>query len=142
MADYYAILGISHAAEVDEVAKAYRRAALTYNPLCNPDSEDEAELTRRFKLVSQAYVVLSSAKTRAVYDAYAENGVRHGGTFEVNSGLAIDQIDPDEVFRRFFGVDNPFQVIGDVSGLHSTQHHFYSEAAAEKAPPTSHRRAG
>jgi DnaJ-class molecular chaperone len=133
MADYYAILGISHASQSDEIAKAYRRAALTYNPECNPAADNPAELKRRFKLVSQAYVVLSDVKTRAIYDAYAESGVRHGGTFEGgNSGLDIDAVDPDVVFRRFFGVDNPFQVIGDTSGLHGTQHHFYSEAAAAK----------
>lgn len=133
MADYYAILGISHAAESDEIAKAYRRAALTYNPECNPNSEDPPELARRFKLVSQAYTVLANPKTRAVYDAYAESGVRHGGAFDPQGAVAVDEIDPAEVFRRFFGVDNPFQIIGDVSGLHSNQHHFYSEAAAAQA---------
>lgn len=137
MADFYAILGISHAAESDEIAKAYRRAALTFNPDCNPDATNVVELRRRFTLVSQAYVVLSNPKTRAIYDAYAESGVRHGGTFSHNEGLDIDAIDPDTTFRQFFGVDNPFQIIGDATGLHSTQHHFYSEVAGSAAtlPP-------
>jgi DnaJ-class molecular chaperone len=136
MADYYAILGISHASETDEIAKAYRRAALTFNPESNQSqTEDKTELARRFRLVSQAYTVLSDAKLRAIYDAYGESGVRHGGTLYDKKGLDVDAIDPDEVFRKFFGVDNPFQAIGDISGLHSTQHRFFSDAAAAKPPP-------
>ena len=134
MTDYYAILGISHAAHDDEIAKAYRRAALTYNPECNQDAKDVTELARRFKLVSQAYVVLSDTKTRAIYDSYGDAGVRQGNIGSDN-GLAVDQIDPNVVFRRFFGVDNPFQIIGTASGLHGTQHHFFSASAAAVPSP-------
>jgi DnaJ family protein B protein 4 len=138
MADYYAILGISHEAQADDIAKAYRRAALTYNPACNPDAPGQQELARRFKLVSQAYVVLSDQTIRAVYDAYGESGVRHGGTGKVGipGGVAVEKTDPDAVFRQFFGVDNPFQVLGDISGVQNTQHNFYSSSAAvDKNPP-------
>jgi len=138
MADFYAILGLSHTAEADDIAKAYRRAALTYNPECNLEHPDRAELERRFKLVSQAYVVLSDPKTRAVYDVYGEFGVLNGGTGKVGipGGVQLDQVDPGAVFRRFFGVDNPFQVLGDISGLKNNQHHFFSSSAAlDKNPP-------
>ena len=210
MTDYYAILEISRAAQADDIAKAYRRAALTYNPSINhtaadgsgaqsqtddyqqlPDIQQQqqqqrnqhtsmvrkalsmqhsaadrargngvgtvnmttstltaAEKQRRFKLVSQAYTVLSQPKLRAVYDAYGEDGVRHGGTGSIGipGGLAIDDIDPEKTFRTFFGVDSPFQVLGNrnilsaekgqVSGLTNTQHHFFSESAAvDKSPP-------
>jgi DnaJ-class molecular chaperone len=138
MSDYYTVLGISHQAESDAVAKAYRRSALTYNPECNPNHSDPRYLTRQFRLVSQAYVVLSNPKVRAIYDQFGEDGVRHGGTGTVGvpGGLDIDAINPDEVFRRFFGVDNPFQVIGDVSGVNNNQHSFYSaDAAIDHNPP-------
>jgi DnaJ family protein B protein 4 len=138
--DYYTVLGISHQAEADAVAKAYRRAALTYNPECNLDNPDKQTLARNFKTVSQAYVVLSDPKMRAIYDQYGEDGVRHGGTGSVGvpGGLNIDEIDPDAVFRRFFGVDNPFQVIGEISGVNNNQHTFYSVTAAidDKPPKT------
>ena len=148
MSDYYAILGISHAAQADDIAKAYRRAALTFNPDIkrpggddvDPGTDDMTidEKRRRFKLVSQAYVVLSDQKARAVYDAYGDNGVRHGGTGGVGipGGLDIDKTDPDQVFRKFFGVDSPFQVLGNISGNDNTQHQFYSQSAAQnKNPP-------
>ena len=138
MSDFYSILGISHQAESDAIAKAYRRSALTYNPECNPNHPDPRALARQFKLVSQAYVVLSDPKIRAIYDQYGEDGVRHGGTGDVGvpGGLNIDAVNPDTVFRRFFGVDNPFQVIGDLNGAGNNQHSFYSSSAAiDKNPP-------
>lgn len=138
MSDYYTVLGISHQAEADAVAKAYRRSALTYNPECNPNHPDQRHLARQFRLVSQAYVVLSDPKIRAIYDQYGEDGVRHGGTGTVGvpGGLQIDAINPDAVFRRFFGVDNPFQVIGDINGVNNNQHTFYSNSAAvDHNPP-------
>lgn len=138
MSDYYTVLGISHQAEADAVAKAYRRSALTYNPECNVNHPDPRSLARQFKIVSQAYVVLSDPKMRSIYDQYGEDGVRHGGTGSVGvpGGLNIDDINPDVVFRRFFGVDNPFQVIGDISGVNNNQHTFYSNSAAiDPNPP-------
>lgn len=138
MSDFYSILGISHQAESDAIAKAYRRSALTYNPECNSNHADPRALARQFKLVSQAYVVLSDPKIRAIYDQYGEDGVRHGGTGDVGvpGGLNIDSVNPDTVFRRFFGVDNPFQVIGDLNGTSNNQHLFYSTSAAiDKNPP-------
>lgn len=138
MTDYYAVLGLSRSAEGDAIAKAYRRQALTYNPDCNLDHDDPVELGRLFKLVSQAYVVLSDPKLRAIYDAYGEDGVRHGGTGNVGvpGGLAVEDTDPNAVFRQFFGVDSPFQVIGDINGVRNNQHHFFStDAATDKNPP-------
>jgi DnaJ-class molecular chaperone len=138
MTDYYAVLGLSRSAEGDAIAKAYRRQALTYNPQCNLEHSDPKELARLFKLVSQSYVVLSDPKLRAIYDAYGEDGVRHGGTGDVGvkGGLAVQDVDPNAVFRQFFGVDSPFQVLGDINGVRSNQHQFFSEdAAINKHPP-------
>jgi DnaJ family protein B protein 4 len=138
MTDFYAVLGIGRTAEPEAIAKAYRRSALTYNPECNSSHDDQVELARRFKLVSTAYYVLSDAKLRAIYDVYGEDGVRHGGTGKVGvpGGVALDEVKPDVVFRQFFGVDSPFQVLGDITGSRGNQHQFYSEiAAVDKNPP-------
>ena len=83
-------------------------------------------------------MVLSDPKLRAIYDAYGEDGVRHGGTGDVGvpGGLAVEDTDPNAVFRQFFGVDSPFQVIGDINGVRNNQHHFFStDAATDKNPP-------
>lgn len=124
MADYYEILGISHQAENDEIAKAFRRYAMAYNPLCHQQSTDLEVLRHKFKRVAQAYTILSDPKIRAIYDLFGEDGVRHGGTGQqgIPGGLDIDAIDPQIVFKRFFGVDNPFQIVGNVDVVQNNQH--------------------
>lgn len=168
MTDYYAVLGISRLAEGDEVARAYRRSALTLNPACAPTvalehqsgdnniknihsastatassssstTEQEArraEMYRRFRLVGQAYTVLSDPKYRGIYDTYGEDGVRFGGTAATVLPLDLDAIDPDVVFKKFFGVDDPFHVTIEAQGANNQAHTFFSEDAVRvKNPP-------
>lgn len=138
MTDYYEVLGLSRQAEDDEIAKAYRRYAMAYNPQCHPDDPDQKTLQHKFSVVSQAYTVLSDSKIRAIYDLYGEEGVRHGGTGAqgIPGGLDVDAIDPNTVFKRFFGVDNPFQLVGEIDGVQNNQHDFFSQVAAlPKAAP-------
>ncbi len=71
--DYYQILGIKRDAKPEEIKKAYRRLARKYHPDVNPGDKVAEE---RFKLITEAYDVLSDPKKRAVYDRhgyYAEN---------------------------------------------------------------------
>nr|CCC54111.1 putative chaperone protein DNAj [Trypanosoma vivax Y486] len=142
MSDLYDVLGILRDAEDDAIAKAYRRHAMACNPQCNPDHPDPAALEKQFKHVSQAYVVLSNPKARGIYDLYGEEGVRHGGTGTqgIPGGIDLNAVDPYAVFRSFFGVDNPFQVIGEISGLRNNRHDFFSSTAVipkslVKVPP-------
>ena len=67
MATFYDILGIRSSASDDEIKSAYRRAAMRWHPDRNQDNRAEAEA--RFKELSNAYLVLSDAATRAGYDA-------------------------------------------------------------------------
>lgn len=131
------MLGLGHDAQVSDIASAYRRSALASNPESNKDHPDPIALQKTFKLVSQAYTVLADPQTRGIYDLYGEDGVRHGGTGTVGvpGGVDVDAIDPDVVFRRFFGVDNPFQVLDEISGVQNNQHHFFSVTAAKDMNP-------
>ena len=62
--DYYKILDISADATEDEIKKAYKRAVLKYHPDVNKkDNADE-----NFKLVHDAYIVLSDENKREKYD--------------------------------------------------------------------------
>ncbi|CAM43008.1 heat shock protein-like protein, putative [Leishmania guyanensis] len=135
MIDYYEFLGLNRQSGDDDVAKAYRRYALAYNPQCHSNNADQETVQRNFTMAAQAYTVLSDPKTRAIYDIYGEEGVRHGGTGQqgVPGGINLDLIDPNAVFTRFFGVDNPFQVIGRIDGVKSNQHDFFS--AVTGMPP-------
>ncbi len=64
--DYYEILGLSSKATSDDIKKAYRELAKKYHPDINKSSTSE-EL---FKLISEAYEVLSDGARRKEYDLY------------------------------------------------------------------------
>jgi DnaJ-class molecular chaperone len=67
--DYYNILGISRTATDKDIKQAYRRMARQYHPDVNPGNKSAEE---RFKLVNEAYEVLSDAEKRKKYDQYGE----------------------------------------------------------------------
>lgn len=63
--DYYAILGIKASSELREIKSAYRNLALKYHPDRNPGNTEAETL---FKLINEAYEVLSDNKKRQEYD--------------------------------------------------------------------------
>jgi molecular chaperone DnaJ len=74
--DFYATLGISRDASAEEIKKAYRKKALE----CHPDrNQGDPKAEAQFKLVSEAYEVLSDDNRRRVYDQYGEDGLRGAG---------------------------------------------------------------
>jgi DnaJ-class molecular chaperone len=63
--DYYTVLGVGRQASVEDIKKAYRRLAIHWHPDRNPGSRQAEE---RFKIIAEAYAVLSSAAKRRQYD--------------------------------------------------------------------------
>eukprot|EP00667_Euglena_gracilis_P007607 EG_transcript_7684 len=122
--DYYSTLGISKTATEDEIKKAYRKLAMKYHPDKNPDDKDAAE--KKFKLVSEAYEVLSDPEKRKIYDKYGEEGLKGGlpeggpggpgaaaGGFPGGAKFTFHSSDPREIFRQFFGGSSPFDLGGE-----------------------------
>lgn len=106
--DYYKILGLSKGASEEDIKKAYRKMALKYHPDKNksPDAEE------KFKLVAEAYEVLSDKKKRDIYDQHGEEGLK-GGIPGAPSGDGTHYTytfsgDPRATFQQFFGTNDPF----------------------------------
>jgi molecular chaperone DnaJ len=95
--DYYEILGVDRSADEQGIKKAFRRLARSLHP----DVSSEPDAEARFREVTEAYEVLSSSETRALYDRYGHAGLRSGGftptQFDIG-GLG-------DLFAAFFGDD-------------------------------------
>uniref|UniRef100_A0A673JJF0 DnaJ homolog subfamily B member 6-like n=1 Tax=Sinocyclocheilus rhinocerous TaxID=307959 RepID=A0A673JJF0_9TELE len=109
--DYYVILGVQRNSSPDDIKKAYRKLALKWHPDKNPDNKEEAE--KKFKQLSEAYEVLSDANKRNLYDRYGKEGLTPGGGggrghFNNDHFGGFTFRNPEDVFREFFGGQDPF----------------------------------
>jgi curved DNA-binding protein len=66
--DYYEILGVTKDATNEDIKKNYRRLARQYHPDLNPGNKDAEE---KFKIIGEAYEMLSDATKRAQYDQFS-----------------------------------------------------------------------
>ncbi|KAA1066604.1 hypothetical protein PGT21_034342 [Puccinia graminis f. sp. tritici] len=107
---YYEILQLKREADESQIKSAYRKLALALHPdKNNAPGADEA-----FKMVSKAFQVLSDPDKRAAYDRHGADpdsrsaGVPNSSPFGGGGGGGMhfsheDAIDPDQLFRMFFG---------------------------------------
>jgi len=81
--DYYAALSVSRYASADDIRKAFHRSAKASHPDLHPD---DANAETRFKLVNEAYAVLSDPAERRAYDADNRFAGMHGVEWGVDGG--------------------------------------------------------
>jgi len=73
--DYYTILRVSKSASKEELKAAYRKLAKLHHPDKNPD---DPVSTERFRLIQEAYDVLSNEIKRHIYDEYRTANKKEG----------------------------------------------------------------
>lgn len=95
--DYYKVLGIDRDASESDITKAYRKLALKHHPDKNQDNKAQAE--EHFKVISEAYGVLSDATKRKEYDQFGKDGPMGG----VGSAGGMSASMDEDLFRQFFG---------------------------------------
>jgi molecular chaperone DnaJ len=101
--DYYDLLGVQRESPADEIKKAYRKKAFELHPDRNPGDHAAEE---QFKLVSEAYEVLSDDRQRQIYDRYGHAGLKGGagGFHEFHNTEDVFSAFSD-IFEDFFGFD-------------------------------------
>lgn len=106
MSDYYDVLGVPRDASSDEIKKAFRRKARETHPDASGDSTDD-----EFKVVNEAYEVLSDPEKRQMYDRFGTADPRQtgfGGFDETYGG-------------GFGGFGDLFSVFFDMGGQQQAQ---------------------
>lgn len=95
--DYYEILEIQRDSDKETIKKAYRKLALKYHPDRNQGNKDAEE---KFKLINEAYEILSDDKKRQIYNQYGKDGLKG---MRGDDGFSFEDIDLGDIFSSFFG---------------------------------------
>ena len=99
MSDYYKVLGVTKTASPEEIKKAYRKNAIKYHPDKN-SGDPEAE--KQFKIISEAYEVLSDERKKQVYDQYGADALKWGAGMG-SGGFSGGFSSMEEALRTFMG---------------------------------------
>lgn len=96
--NYYEILGVPQSADFDRIKKAFRAQAKRSHPDNNPD---DPKLEDEFKLINEAYEVLSNAERRKQYDDLGKDWTSPPSSEQTGPGSRYS-----EFFARVFGTAN------------------------------------
>ena len=88
--DLYVVLEVVRTASENDIKKAFRKLARRYHPDINPGDRMAED---HFKLISEAYEVLSDDNRRKVYDQYAFEAEKRKA-LELWAGRLRDIIEP------------------------------------------------
>ncbi len=136
--DYYNILGLDKTATARKIKKTYRKLALRHHPDKNPDDK---QATERFKIILEAYQVLSDTSKRHEYDLH----------YQAQAGFDYDSF-TDHAHRRpqsHHTASNPQakptdKTVGDFSHskfmLHELSQYFKNQKPARPDSPVPKQR--
>lgn len=101
--DYYEILGISKEATAEEIKRAYRGLARQYHPDLNPGNKEAEE---KFKLIGEAYDVLSDVDKRSHYEDYSRYWKQKGFKSWSNLNKKVRKTKAEAEYSAFEDFDN------------------------------------
>lgn len=114
--NYYELLEIPRTATAEGISNSYRRLAIKYHPEKNPSNV--AANAAKFRLICEAYDVLSDPEKKAIYDLHGEYGLKNG---VVNSqgkqtGGYMFMGNGYDTFDKFFGSKQPLKTDFEITG--------------------------
>jgi len=123
-------MGIPRDADENAIKQAFKNLSRK----CHPDKNPHPEATLLFQRLNNAHDILSDPDKRAHYDRYgddAPNGGGGGGTRGGGGGVHFNghgfgghEVDPQELFRMFFGGGLPAQF---QQRRYQQQHHHHHQ---------------
>ena len=96
--DYYEVLGVDRDADQRTIKRAFLKKARTVHP----DVSDDPHAEEKFKVLNEAYSVLSDEQKRSNYDRYGTPD-GPGGSGYVDFSDIFGGMGVDDIFSSFFG---------------------------------------
>lgn len=129
--DYYQILGILDTANQEEIRRAYRSLALLWHPDMHIGESPEriAAAEENFKIIAQAYEILSDPQKRIEYDrlraCYNQRTEQRNYHRSAGQSQQHHNSEGGGYSRQYYG---------------SRYGYYYQQTAANQAPPSRHNR--
>jgi len=124
--NYYEILGVPRDATAEDIKRGYRQLARQYHPDLNPGDQLAEE---RFKLLGEAYAVLSDPERRSQYESFSQFWNQKGFGQGQGRRSAKER-------EREFGGFRDFNSFVDQLLNHTRDTVGWGGAAAQPDPPT------
>jgi DnaJ-class molecular chaperone len=123
--DFYVMLGISPAAQSEEIVKAYKTLATEWHPDIHSGKIDAMDAEINFQQLSEAIQVLNDPASRNAYDQFGESGLNiifRNGRDIFNEYFGTQGLPKDPAIKREFNVSLEKLYRGETKKFNITKH--------------------
>ena len=100
--EYYTLLNVDKAADLDEIKKSYRRLCRIYHPDRYQDESKQKSATEFFRRIQEAYKVLSDPRKRSIYDKRGRVGLSDDMALIERTSLPSELLEEYEKLRELW----------------------------------------